>query len=141
MFTAVGTSGVLVSSGLLAWQVYQTQMGQQQIVELKEKLNTQQSQQKMLLEELNKTQFVTISKELTNKLNYNKELSNMNSFETKEDLKSILPRHLRKPCACSTSPTLDVTSSTSRLSWTLASLVLVMESTSSWLRAVSAEQL
>ena len=43
MFSAIGTSGVLVSSGLLAWQVYQTQVGQQQIVELKEKLSIQQS--------------------------------------------------------------------------------------------------
>jgi hypothetical protein len=97
MFSAVGTSGVLVSSGLLAWQVYQTQVGQQQIVELKEKLNTQQRNQKMLQEELSKTQFVTIPKELTDKFNYNKEHSKMNSFEAKEDLKSILPRHLRKP--------------------------------------------
>jgi hypothetical protein len=46
---------------------------------------------------VNKTQFVTIPKELRDKLNDYDELSNMNSFETKEDLKSILPRHLRKP--------------------------------------------
>ena len=97
MFSAIGTSGAVVGSGLLAWQVYQTQVGQQQIVELKEKLIIQQRQQKMLLEEMNKTQFITIPKELIDKLNNYDELSNMNSCETKEDLKSILPRHLRKP--------------------------------------------
>ena len=80
MFSVIGTSGAVVGSGLLAWQVYQTQVGQQQIVELKEKLNIQQRQQKMLLEEVNKTQFVTIPKELRHKLNNYDELSNMNSF-------------------------------------------------------------
>ena len=72
MFSVIGTSGAVVGSGLLAWQVYQTQVGQQQIVELKEKLNIQQREQKMLLEEVNKTQFY--------KLNNYDELSNMNSL-------------------------------------------------------------
>ena len=99
MFSAVGslTSVLVGGSGLLAWQVYQNQVGQETIVELKEKLNIQQKQQKMLEEELNKTQFIAIPRDLHDKFNHNDELRSTNSFETKEDLKSILPRHLRKP--------------------------------------------
>ena len=46
MFSAVGslTSVLVGGSGLLAWQVYQNQVGQETIVELKEKLNIQQKQ-------------------------------------------------------------------------------------------------
>ena len=51
----------------------------------------------MLGEELNKTQFIAIPRDLHDKFNHNDELKSMNSFETKEDLKSLLPRHLRKP--------------------------------------------
>jgi hypothetical protein len=60
---------------LLAWQVYQAQVGQQQIEQLKEKLSIQQQQQqRVMVEELNKTQFVTIPKELKDKFN---QFSNM----------------------------------------------------------------
>jgi len=97
MFSAVGTSSVVVSSGLLAWQVYQNQMGQQQVQELKDKLVSQQHQQKLLLAELNTAKYISVPKDISNKFNQFDELSPMNSYETKEDLKSILPRHLRKP--------------------------------------------
>ena len=80
MFSAIGASGVFVSSGLVAWQVYQSQQGQQQVVEVK---------QKMLLEGLNKTQFVAIPKELNDKFIHSNELKKTLRYEAKEDLKSL----------------------------------------------------
>jgi cell division protein FtsL len=50
MFAAVGTSSVVVSSGLLAWQMYNVKQTQSEIHELKEKLSIQQ--QKNQLNEL-----------------------------------------------------------------------------------------
>jgi len=96
MFSAVGASGVL-ASGLLAWQVYQSQVGQQQIVELQDKLSIQQRQHMLLLEEFNKTKFIAIPNDLNDKWKQAEELTNLQSIETKEELKDILPRHLRKP--------------------------------------------
>jgi len=96
MFSAVGASGVL-ASGLLAWQVYQSQVGQQQIVELQDKLSIQQRQHMLLLEEFNKTKFIAIPNDLNDKWKHAEELTNLQSIETKEELKDILPRHLRKP--------------------------------------------
>merc|ERR1712168_806996 len=85
MFSAVGASGVL-ASGLVAWQVYQAQVGQQQIVELQDKLNIQQKQHMMLLEEFNKTKFLAIPNDLNDRFKQSEELTNLQSVETKEEL-------------------------------------------------------
>jgi len=52
----------------------------------------------MLLEELNKTQFVPIPKDLKTRFENSDEFSSLSgSLETKGYLSSIVPRHLRKP--------------------------------------------
>ena len=51
----------------------------------------------MLLEEFNKTKFIAIPNDLNDKWKHAEELTNLQSIESKEELKDILPRHLRKP--------------------------------------------
>jgi len=107
----------VVSSGLLAWQVYASQQGQQELQELKQKVFDQQQQQnhqRLLIEELSsspnstKPQYIPLSKKILDQLNTSSSLDSLSSspisfdnnslsLENKDDLKSILPRHLRKP--------------------------------------------
>lgn len=47
MFAAVGTSSVVVSSGLLAWQMYNVKQTQTEINDLKEKLSLQQQRNQL----------------------------------------------------------------------------------------------
>jgi len=109
MFAAISTSGVVVSSGLLAWQMYNAQNGQQELQELREQLMEQQRQQRQMMAEMSsnnnldkatKPQYIPLSKQVLDSLN-SSPLDTMmtppNSLESNQDLKSILPRHLRKP--------------------------------------------
>jgi len=109
MFAAISTSGVVVSSGLLAWQMYNAQQGQQELQELREQLMEQQKQQRQMMAEISsnnnldtstKPQYIPLSKQVLDSLNsspLDTMMSPPNSFESNQDLKSILPRHLRKP--------------------------------------------
>jgi len=110
MFAAVGTSSVVVSSGLLAWQMYNVKQTQSEIHELKEKLSIQQ--QKNQLNELSteregQSQYIKIPRRrLDSDRSTSSSLDQFDDFrprsftepsEHSEGLKDILPRHLRKP--------------------------------------------
>jgi len=119
MFAALGTSSVLVSSGLLAWQMYQVQQQQEEIKELTERLHGNQHQLERIhgqlhhhqaqnlshqykqmmsdlsREDLNKPQYIPVSQDLLDKINQFDEMK-LSPWETKEDFKAIIPRHLKK---------------------------------------------
>jgi len=110
MFAAVGTSSVVVSSGLLAWQMYNVKQTQSEINDLKEKLSIQQ--QKNQLNELSneregQSQYIKIPRRrLDSDRSTPSSLDQFDDFrprsftepfEHTEGLKDILPRHLRKP--------------------------------------------
>ena len=102
MFSAISSTGIAVSSGLLAYGVYQSQYGQKSLQEM------QQQQQKLFLEELNRVQYVNINtpygtppkNSIAPKFSPQIELelsrSRSSSFDGQEELKSYVPRHLRK---------------------------------------------
>jgi len=106
----VGTSSVVVSSGLLAWQMYNVKQTQSEINDLKEKLSIQQ--QKNQLNELSneregQSQYIKIPRRrLDSDRSTPSSLDQFDDFrprsftepfEHTEGLKDILPRHLRKP--------------------------------------------
>lgn len=103
MFAAIGTSSVVVSSGLLAYQMYQSSQQQEEIKQLQERLNDQQiriANRKILAElareeKTGSAQYIPVPKELLDRLNRFDELK-LNPIETKEDFKAIIPRHLKK---------------------------------------------
>ena len=103
MFSAIGSTGVAVSSGLLAYQLYQSQYAQKSAQEL------QQQQQRLLFEDLSKVQYVNISPSpsygtppqgspigrFSSSLDLDMK-GQGESFTRTEDLKCLVPRHLRK---------------------------------------------
>jgi hypothetical protein len=105
MFAAIGTSSVVVSSGLLAYQMYQSSQQQEEIKNLQEILNEQQMrlQRRKLMVEIARrkdsspdpAQYVPVPEDLLEKLNRFDEMK-LNPIETKEDFKAIIPRHLKK---------------------------------------------
>lgn len=101
MFSAISSTGIAVSSGLLAYGVYQSQYGQKSLQEM------QQQQQKLLMEELSKVQYINTPygtpprgvprpRTLSSSLDSEFSRSRSSSFDSREDLRNILPRHLRK---------------------------------------------
>lgn len=99
MFSAISSgSAVVVSSGLLAWQVYQNQAGQAAVAEQQDRLNSQQ-RHLYELEELNKVKYVPVklAGELQQRLSGQFDAELGGSYDSKEELASFLPRHLRKP--------------------------------------------
>jgi len=113
MFSAISSTGIAVSSGLVAYGVYQQQFGQKSVAEL------QQQQQKMFMEELSRVQYINLSspygspatrgttasprfasqldKEFSRSRTSSLSESYGSSFEgEREDLKMMVPRHLRK---------------------------------------------
>jgi hypothetical protein len=103
MFAAIGTSSVLVSSGLLAYQMYHSSQQQEEIKQLQDQLQDQQIriQHRRLLAELSReetntsAQYIPVPRDLLDKLNRFDELQ-LNPIETKEAFKAIIPRHLKK---------------------------------------------
>lgn len=109
MFSAIGTSSLVVSSGLLAWQMYQSQQQQEEIKQLQDQLksNSSHQQQQLLKQQTqmliaesteewkNPPQFIPVPKEVLDKLNQFDELK-LHPMETREDFKAIIPRHLKK---------------------------------------------
>ena len=113
MFSAVSSTGIAVSSGLVAYGVYQQQFGQKSVAEL------QQQQQRMFMEEMSKAQYINLGtpygspatrgttasprfasqldKEFSRSRTSSLSESYGSSFEEeREDLKMMVPRHLRK---------------------------------------------
>lgn len=107
MFAAIGTSSVVVSSGLIAWQMYHSQQQQEEMKELTDRLELQhhfstsptshkwQLQSAQAKEDLSKPQYIPIPAELLDRLNRFDEMK-LNPVETREDFKAIIPRHLKK---------------------------------------------
>jgi pimeloyl-ACP methyl ester carboxylesterase len=98
MFAAIGTSSLVVSSGLLAWQMYQVQQQQDDMAEVGEQMSGEQRRRlvrELTREEYEKIQYVPVAQEFLSKLNMFDELK-LHPMETKEDFKSIIPRHLKK---------------------------------------------
>jgi len=102
MFAAIGTSSVVVSSGLLAWQMYQVQQQQEEIKQLNDQLHNHHIslQHRKFIADLarddqSKPQYVPVAAELLERLNQFDELK-LSPQETREDLKAIIPRHLKK---------------------------------------------
>lgn len=129
MLSAIGTSGVVVSSGILAWQMYNVQQKQQELEDLLHQEHQQRSHSPALSQsppssnssslsqsppsfhfsdqshhlkmwppemKVEPPQFVSLPKHLQDKLNEFESIT-INPLEAKEDLKSIIPRHLKKP--------------------------------------------
>jgi len=105
MLSAIGTSSLVVSSGLIAWQMYQSQQQQEEIRLLQEQLNnglvSQQQQQlsKWLQAEAkddwkSPVSYVPVPQEFLDRLNQFDELK-LHPMETREDFKAIIPRHLK----------------------------------------------
>jgi len=91
MFAAIGTSSVVVSSGLLAWQLYQVQHQQ------KNEQDTISSHQQQEIEKLiPKPQYIPVPQKILDSINQYEEMK-LSPAETKEDLKCMIPRHIRKP--------------------------------------------
>ena len=113
MFSAISGTGIAVSSGLVAYGVYQQQYGQKSVAEL------QQLQQKMLMEEMSRVQYVNMgtpygspatqglsasprfASQLDLEFSRSRSTSLSESYgtsfeEEREDLKMMVPRHLRK---------------------------------------------
>ena len=99
MFSAIGSTSVAVSSGLLAYQLYQSQYAQKSAQEL-----TQQ-QQKLMFEDLSKVQYININSSYGSSPHHSSPINKFNSpldiemketFAKAEDLKCLVPRHLRK---------------------------------------------
>jgi len=111
MLAAVGTSSAVVSTGLLAWQMYTVKQSQAEVQDLREKLSLQQ--ERIKLNELSgeresSSQYIKIPRR---RLDSDRSTSSsLDQFEDMrprsytspttehgESLKDILPRHLRKP--------------------------------------------
>ena len=93
MFAAIGTSSVLVSSGLLAWQLYQIQSKKQEVED--NNISITCHQEKQLVEQTNMPQYIPVPQNILDNINQFEEMK-LSPVETKEDLKSIIPRQLRK---------------------------------------------
>ena len=86
LFTAVGTSGVVISSGLLAWQWYNVSKSHE-VRGQKEAVGGPQPQ------------YIDVPTKVLDSvaINYNSDDIKLDPAETKEDIKSRIPRHLRRP--------------------------------------------
>jgi len=93
MFAAIGTSSVVVSSGLLAWQLYQIQSKNQEVED--NNISITCHQEKQLVEQTNMPQYIPVPQNILDNINQFEEMK-LSPVETKEDLKSIIPRQLRK---------------------------------------------
>ena len=97
MFSAIGSTSVAVSSGLLAWQFYQTQLAQKA-------QELQQQQQKPMFEDLSRVQYININSSHwtsptgspVSKYNSPIDIEMRETFTKAEDLMCRVPRHLRK---------------------------------------------
>jgi len=90
MIAAIGTSSVLVSSGLLAWQLYQVQHQQNEV------LDTLSSNQQQVENLIPKPQYIPVPQKILDRINQYEEMK-LSPAETKEDLKCMIPRQIRKP--------------------------------------------
>ena len=110
MFSAISSTGIAVSSGLVAYGVYQHGVfGQKSVAEL------QQQQQKLFMEEMSRVQYINLStpygspatrgttasprfaSQLDKEFSRSRTSSLSESYEEeREDLKMMVPRHLRK---------------------------------------------
>jgi len=91
MFAALGTSSVLVSSGLVAWELYQVQNRKQEVLD-----NVSYPPERHKGEEISKPEYIPVPRHILDNINQFEEMK-LSPAETREDLKSIIPRHLRKP--------------------------------------------
>ena len=91
MFTAVGTSGVVISSGLLAWQWYNVKRSHEVRGQL-EDVGGQRSDGPQ-------PQYIDVPTKVLDRvaINYNNDDIKIDPAETKDDIKSRIPRHLRRP--------------------------------------------
>ena len=102
MFSAISSTSIAVSSGLLAYGVYQSQYGQKSLQEM------QQQQQKLFLEELNRVQYVnintpygtppksSIATKFSPQLDLELSRSRSSSFDGQEELKSYAGRSAQR---------------------------------------------
>ena len=91
MFTAVGTSSVVISSGLLAWQWYNVKRSHEVRGQL-EPVGAQRSDGPQ-------PQYIDVPTKVLDRvaINYNNDDIKIDPAETKDDIKSRIPRHLRRP--------------------------------------------
>ena len=91
LFTAVGTSGVVISSGLLAWQWYNVKRSHE-IRGLPKDVGEQSSDRPQ-------PQYIDVPTKVLDRvaINYNNDDIKIDPAETKDDIKSRIPRHLRRP--------------------------------------------
>jgi len=92
MFAAIGTSSVVVSSGLLAWQLYQVRHQQQ---ELQDNLICHKQDQRTEQQCVPTPEYIPMPQHILDSINQYEEMK-LSPVETKEDLKAMIPRHLRK---------------------------------------------
>jgi len=93
MFAAIGTSSVVVSSGLLAWQLYQVRNKKQELQQ--DSLSCHQEQQQME-QQASMPQYIPVPQNLLDSINQFEEMK-LSPIETKEDLRSMIPRQLKRP--------------------------------------------
>ena len=94
LLTAVGTSGAVISSGLLAWQWYNVKRSQ-----AVGPLESARAQPQLQNNDAPQPQYISVPTKVLDSIaiNYNNDDIKINPAETKEDLKSRIPRHLRRP--------------------------------------------
>jgi len=91
MFAALGTSSIFVSSGVVAWELYQVQTKKQGTLD-----NVSLPTEKKQKEGTSKPQYIPVPRHILDNINQFEEMK-LSPAETKEDIKSIIPKHLRKP--------------------------------------------
>ena len=100
ILTAVGTSGAVISSGLLAWQVYNLKTNGSRSNSPSSPVHHQQ-QGHQHEQHQQQPQYISLPQNFLDHIAINDVINNddirMNPAETKEDVKSMIPRHLRKP--------------------------------------------
>ena len=105
--TAVGTSGALISSGLLAWRLYNVSREQDRLQQQQQQAgppSTQQQQHQQQSRDaphpdLPKPQYIDLPQSVLDSiaLTLDHDEVKVSPQETREDLKSLIPRHLRRP--------------------------------------------
>ena len=103
--TAVGTSGALISSGLLAWRLYSVSRGQDRLQQQQQsgQPTTQHQHQQQSRDaphpDLPKPQYIDLPQSVLDSiaLTLDHDEVKVSPQETREDLKSLIPRHLRRP--------------------------------------------
>ena len=92
--TAIGTSSLVVSSGIVAWQLYRLKFMNKVTPENVNRLN----QETMHLEQetgREEREYIPIPQHILDNINQYDEMK-LSPLETKEDIKSIIPRNLKR---------------------------------------------